>query len=447
MSSTSISRVVGRQILDSRGRPTVEVDVLLDGGARGRAAVPSGASTGRYEAHELRDGAGAAYAGRAVLRAVSNVNGVLAPLVRGRDGEDQRAIDASMRHADGTPDLSRLGANAILGVSVALCQAVAAARGERAYERVAALTGARATLPVPMVNILSGGLHARQGMDVQDFLAVPIGAPSYSEALHMMARVRDAAGLLAERRGLPTLLADEGGLSPGCPTVEAALDFMIESIELAGLDPGVDAAIAIDIAANGLRGAEGDYAFPREGRRHTGSEMVELIASWVSKYPIVSIEDGLHEEDWVHWAQLTRLLGNTIQVVGDDLFTTNPERISHGISHGAANSVLVKINQNGTLSGTLEAIAVARQGGYRTVISARSGETEDSFIADLAVGTGAGQIKIGSLRSSERLSKYNQLLRIEEDGLPYAGIVAPPFTMREIVVPPARRNTKGEIRE
>jgi enolase len=269
-------------------------------------------------------------------------------------------------------------------------------------------------------------------MDVQDFLAVPIGAASYSEALHMTGRIRDVAAHVADRRGLSTLLADEGGLSPGCPTAVAALDFMMATIEHAGLKPGRDVAIAIDVAANGLTRADGGYVFPHEGRRCSGPEMVDLIASWIARYPIVSIEDGLHEEDWALWAQMTRRLGDVVQIVGDDLFTTNPERICKGLARGAANSVLVKLNQNGTVSGTLEAMEIARRGGLRTVISARSGETEDSFIADLAVGTAAGQIKIGSLRSSERLAKYNQLLRIEEDDMPYAGTAAPPLAVRDI---------------
>jgi enolase len=430
----AIAGIRGRQILDSRGRPTVEVDVVFAGGARGRAAVPSGASTGRFEAHELRDGDATLYRGRAVRRAVSNVNTVLAPLLLGADGVDQNAIDQSMRTEDGTPDLSRLGANAVLGVSLAVCQAAAAAAGEPLYRRIAALAGdAEPMLPVPMVNMLSGGMHARQGMDLQDFLAIPIGAASFSDALHMMAKMRDAANEVAERRALSTLLADEGGLSPGFRSVEAALDFMVEAAEEAGLAPGHDVGFAIDLAANGLRGSNGDYVFVRGDLRFSAAELVAAVAGWVQRYPIVSIEDVLHEEDWSHWSAITERLGHEIQIIGDDLFTTSPERIRYGIGRGAANCALIKLNQNGTLSGTLQAIATARGGGYGIVISARSGETEDSFIADLAVGTAAGQIKIGSLRSSERLAKYNQLLRLEEHGLSYAGAKMPPTLPRGLV--------------
>lgn len=427
MVDTTIAAVEARQILDSRGRPTVEVDVVLAGGAAGRASVPSGASTGRNEVHELRDGDAAWYSGQGVRRAVANVTTKLGPAIVGRRAEDQRSLDSLLRDLDGTPDLSALGANAVLGVSLALCRASAAAMGQPLYRRIAELAGsAGPQMPCPMVNILSGGLHAGRGMDLQDFLAIPVSARSYSEALHMMAKLRAAASDVATRRGLPILLADEGGLSPGLASVEAALDLMMETIEEAGFAAGDEIAIALDVAASELFAATGFYELRREGRSLTAGELVAAIQGWTERYPIVSIEDGLHDEDWEHWPELTRRLPN-VQIIGDDFFSTNPHRILRGISVGAANAVLIKVNQNGTLSGTLDAIAAARSGGYATVVSARSGETEDSFIADLAVGTAAGQIKIGSLRSSERLSKYNQLLRIEaESQAPFASRLSLP---------------------
>jgi enolase len=420
MSSTTITRIKGRQILDSRGRPTVEADVLLQGGAIGRASVPSGASTGHNEAHELRDGVASEYFGRGVRRAVANIDGAITAALHGYDAREQRGVDQRMREADGTPSLSRLGANAILAVSLAACRA--AATGELLYRRIAELSGTpQITLPVPMVNILSGGLHAGRGMDVQDFLAVPLSAEDYPSALHMMMRVRAAAESVVARYGAPTLLADEGGLSPGCPTAETALDLMVEAIEQAGLVPGRDVAIALDIAATSLANKRGDYVLAREGRTLSSAEMIARMTKWAASYPILSIEDGLHDEDWENWSELTRQLAD-IQVVGDDLFCTSPARIETGVARGAGNCILIKLNQNGTLTGTLDAIRIAREAGYATVISARSGETEDAFMSDLAVGTAAGQIKIGSLRNSERLTKYNQLLRITEDAqIAYAG--------------------------
>jgi enolase len=422
MKQTSIAHIKARQILDSRGRPTVEADILLEGGAIGRASVPSGASTGHNEAHELRDGIAAEYFGRGVTRAIANIDGEIARALHGYDAEDQSGLDARMREADGTPSLSRLGANAILAVSLAACRAVAAAKSEPVYRRIAELSATKQiTLPVPMVNILSGGLHAGRGMDVQDFLAVPLSARDYASALHMMMRVRAAAENVVARYGAPTLLADEGGLSPGCPTAEAALDLIVEAIEETGLIPGRDVGIALDIAATSLADANGDYVLAREGKTVSSAEMIERLAQWTKTYPILSIEDGLHDEDWDNWTELTKELAD-IQIVGDDLFCTNPARIQLGIARGAANCVLIKLNQNGTLTGTLDAIRTARSAGYATVISARSGETEDSFMSDLTVGTAGGQIKIGSLRNSERLAKYNQLLRIAEDAnIPYAG--------------------------
>ncbi|UEM01747.1 phosphopyruvate hydratase [Skermanella rosea] len=423
MAKTTITAVRARQILDSRGRPTVEADVMLEGGAMGRASVPSGASTSRSEAHELRDGDAASYFGRGVSKAVANVAEEIAPLLRGRDADDQTGIDGAMQALDGTPRLERLGANAVLAVSLATCRAAAEADREPLYRRLGALAGAGdPVLPLPMVNILSGGLHAGRGMDVQDFLAVPLSASDYPTALHDIIRVRAAAEEVVSRYGAPVLLADEGGLSPGCPSAEIALGLMVEAIERAGLSPGRDIGIAIDVAATSLLGADGSYGLSREGRSLDSAGMIDTIEGWIERFPIVSVEDGLHDEDWGYWPDLTRRLSR-IQVVGDDLFSTNPERIRRGMDLGAANSVLIKLNQNGTLTGTLEAIATARAGGYSTVISARSGETGDSFMSDLAVGAIGGQIKIGSVRNTERLEKYNQLLRIvEEPGVGYAGV-------------------------
>jgi len=411
-----ISGVHGRQVFDSRGRPTVEVEVTLDGGVRGRASVPSGASTGTHEANELRDGDPAIFNGLGVLSAVEHVNGEIADQLKGLDAFDQSACDGRLRELDGTPDLARLGANAVLGSSLAICRAAAKAGRQPLYRRFASLAGAETTLPMPMVNILSGGLHARNGMDIQDLLAVPVAATSMLEAIETVARVRDAATVLCHERELPTLLADEGGLSPGCRTGRDALELMVDSIAHAGLEPGLEVGIAIDVAATSLFDSRrGDYHLAREGRRADTQEMIEMISSWVEDFPIVSVEDPLDEEDWAGWTQITALLGDRVQLIGDDLFTTNLSRLRRGITDACANGVLVKLNQNGTLTGTLEVLAAAHAAGSVCVISARSGETEDNLIADLAVGTGAGQIKVGSLRSSERLSKYNQLLRIAED--------------------------------
>lgn len=419
---TAITRLHARQILDSRGRPTVEVDAWLAGGAFGRASVPSGASTGAAEAHELRDGDASRYDGLGVLKAVANVDGEIAAALRGSDALEQQRIDERLAALDGTPQLARLGANALLAVSLAVCRAAAAASGQQLYERIAHLAGARPLLPLPMTNILSGGLHAGRGMDVQDFLAIPLRAASFSEALHLLSRVRNAASQVAQQRRLPTLLADEGGLSPGLESGTAALAMMVEAIERAGLRPGEDMAIAIDVAASTLRGPDGGYRFAREGVQRGSDEVAGLLASWVRDFPVVSIEDGLDEEDWSGWSALTGRLGERVQLVGDDLFATNPQRLARGIAAGAANGVLVKANQNGTVSGTLQVIAQARAAGYATIVSARSGETEDAFMSDLAVGSAAGQIKIGSLRTSSTVAKYNQLLRIEEhSGARYAG--------------------------
>jgi enolase 1/2/3 len=419
-----VADVHGRQVLDSRGRPTVEVDVALDGGATGRASVPSGASTGTYEAHELRDGDPAWFDGLGVTSAVEHVNGEIAGALRGRDVMDQAGADTLLRELDGTRDLSRLGANAVLGASLALCRASAAATGQPLYRRIADLAGVgQPLLPLPMVNILSGGLHAGRGMDVQDFLAVPVAAASMLEAVHLAARVRDAAASLAAERGLPTLLADEGGLSPGFATGGEALEFLVAGIERAGLTPGRDVAIAVDVAASQLADPEScGYRLPREGRHRTTAEMIDMIASWVDDFPVVSVEDPLDEEDWPGWRDLTARLGERVRLIGDDLFTTSARRLARGVAERCANGILIKLNQNGTLTGTLAVLAAARAAGYVTVVSARSGETEDDLLADLAVGTAARQIKVGSTRSSERLAKYNQLIRISEDpAIAFAG--------------------------
>lgn len=419
MTATIIRAIHARQILDSRGRPTVEADIELAGGVTARASVPSGASTGKAEAVELRDG-GEAWGGLGVARAVRNVRDELAPLLVGQDALDQASLDARMREADGTPNLARLGGNATLAISLAAVRATAAVQRQPLYRRFAELAGVEPTMPLPMVNILSGGLHAGRGMDVQDFLVVPVGADSYGQALDWICRVRAAAATICADRGLPTLLADEGGLSPGFERSEDALDLMVQAFETAGLKPGVDVAITLDIASSSLVDETGDYPFKRLGRTFTSAEMIDLQAAWVAAYPIVSIEDGLGEDDWTSWPAMTRRLGH-IQLVGDDLFATQPARIQRAIDNGIANSALIKVNQNGTISGTLDAVRTARAAGYATVISARSGETEDDFLADLAVGVAGGQIKVGSVRNSERMAKYNQLLRIEEAGLPWAG--------------------------
>ncbi|MGB6104377.1 MAG: phosphopyruvate hydratase [Pusillimonas sp.] len=426
MTATALESINARQILDSRGRPTIEVDIVLQNGSEGRAAVPSGASTGASEAHELRDGDPAYYDGLSVRNAVNHVTTQISAAVQGMDALDQRRIDEALCQLDGTPELKRLGANAILGVSLAVVRAAAASRRVALHTHIADLAGvSQVCMPLPMVNIFSGGLHAGRGMDVQDFLAIPVMASSMDEAIHVMSRVRNAAAQVCAQRGLPTLLADEGGLSPGCATAKDALDLMLASIEQAGLSPGRDVGIAIDVAASSFQRKDGIYGLARENKLLDAGQMIDMMESWVDNYPVVSIEDGLGEEDWKGWRSLSERLAHRVQLVGDDLFTTNAGRLKKGIDAGIANGVLVKVNQNGTLSGTLDVIAQARAAGYAPVISARSGETEDPFIADLAVGTAAGQIKIGSLRTSSTVCKYNQLLRIaEKAGAQYAGAAA-----------------------
>ncbi len=420
---SAIVNLIARQVLDSRGRPTVEVDAFLADGSAARASVPSGASTGSAEAHELRDGDADRYAGLGVLTACANVNGEIRTQLRGRDAGDQAGLDALMRALDGTPQLRRLGANALLAVSIAVCRAEATSRGQQLYQRIVELSGAdEPVLPLPMMNVLSGGLHADRGMDVQDFLAIPVRASSFSEAVHILARVRSAATEVARQRGLPTLLADEGGVSPGFSTGREALQMMMQIFDVARLRPAEDVMIAVDVAATALKGPADNYRLARDARTLDSAEMIDMLAAWVDEFPIASIEDGLGEEDWAAWVPLTERLGAHIQLVGDDLFTTNRGRLDRGVRDHAANGILVKANQNGTLTGTLEVISRAQAAGFATIVSARSGETEDAFISDLAVGSAAGQIKIGSLRTSSTVAKYNQLLRIEEHSkAKYAG--------------------------
>ena len=407
---TKISSVHARQILDSRGNPTVEVDVTLAGGATGRAAVPSGASTGEFEATELRDG-GAAWGGKGVTQAVANVNGELAAAATGLDATDQRALDEALIALDGTPNKSRLGANAILGVSLASAHAAAAAAQQPLWRY---LGGAEANiLPVPMMNVLNGGAHADNRVDFQEFMIVPCGAPSFGEALRVGAEVFHALKGTLKARGLNTAGGDEGGFAPDLGSNEEALQVLIEGIEAAGYSPGDDVGIALDPATSEIF-EDGGYSLAHEGRVLSSAEMADYWAEMASRYPILSIEDGMDEEDWEGWKQLSDKIGETVQLVGDDLFVTNTERLGRGIELGVGNSILIKVNQIGTLTETLDAIAMAREAGYSAVMSHRSGETEDTTIADLAVATGCGQIKTGAPSRSDRVAKYNQLLRIEE---------------------------------
>jgi enolase len=404
---TAIASVRARQILDSRGNPTVEVDVTLESGALGRAAVPSGASTGVHEAVELRDG-GSAYGGKAVTKAVAGVNGEIASAVRGLDPADQRALDARLIELDGTPNKGRLGANAILGVSLAAAKA-AAAEAEQPLWRFIGGEDA-AVLPVPMLNVINGGAHAANSIDLQEFMVVPVGAESFAEALELGAGVYHALKAVLHERGLATAVGDEGGFAPDLAGTEEAIEAILEAAERAGCRDRV--AIALDPAMSEVY-RDGVYRF--EGREASSTQTIEYFAGLVERYPIVSIEDGLAEDDWGAWVDLTARLGGRVQLVGDDLFVTNPERLRRGIDERAGNSILVKVNQIGTLTETLDAIALARDNGYSAVISHRSGETEDTTIADLAVATGAGQIKTGAPARSDRVAKYNQLLRIEEE--------------------------------
>ena len=407
---SAIAKVHARQILDSRGNPTVEVEVTLESGASGRAAVPSGASTGEFEAVELRDG-GDAYLGKGVTTAVANANGELADAVTGLDGADQRAVDQALIDADGTPNKARFGANAILGISLATAKAAAAEAGQPLWRHLGG-DGA-STLPVPMMNVLNGGAHADNKVDFQEFMVIPCGAESFSEALRTGAEVFHSLKKTLHDRGLGTAGGDEGGFAPDLESNEAALQMLIAGIEAAGYTPGADVAIALDPATSEIR--SGDvYDLEHEGRRLSSAELAAYWAEMAGRYPILSIEDGMDEEDWDGWKELTDRIGSTVQLVGDDLFVTNTERLKRGIDTGVANSILIKVNQIGTLSETLDAIVMAHDAGYTAVMSHRSGETEDTTIADLAVATGCGQIKTGAPSRSDRVAKYNQLLRIEE---------------------------------
>jgi enolase len=413
MRMSTISKVQGREVLDSRGNPTVEAEVTLANGAKGRAIVPSGASTGEHEAVELRDGDKKRFLGKGVLKAVENVNAKIAKALAGMDAADQRALDQKMIELDGTDNKSRLGANAVLAVSMAAARAAANSFKQPLYRY---LGGAEANLlPVPMMNILNGGAHADNNVDFQEFMVMPVGATSFSEALRWGVEVFHTLKGVLKKRGYNTAVGDEGGFAPSVKSNVEAIEVVLEAIQQAGYNPGKDIAIALDPAASEFY-QDGKYVFKKSDKSTKSSdEMVRLWAKWVKDYPIVSLEDGLSEEDWDGWQNLTKELGREIQLVGDDIFVTNIEFLQKGIDQHVANSILIKVNQIGTVSETLDAIDLARRNGYTSVISHRSGETEDTFIADLAVATGAGQIKTGSASRTDRIAKYNQLLRIEEE--------------------------------
>nr|NLI49847.1 phosphopyruvate hydratase [Propionibacterium sp.] len=421
----SIDFIVAREILDSRGNPTVEVEVFLEDGASGRAAVPSGASTGAFEAVELRDGDKSVYGGKSVRKAVENVVEQIQDELIGFDASEQRAIDAAMIELDGTDNKGKLGANAILGVSLAVAKAAADSADLPLYRYVG---GPNAhILPVPMMNILNGGAHADSNVDIQEFMIAPIGADSFREALRMGAEVYAALKGVLKAKGLATGLGDEGGFAPSLESNRAALDLIVEAIEAAGYVPGKDVALALDAAASEFYTEDGTYEF--EGTKKTAAEMTAIYAEWVDAYPLVSLEDPLNEDDWEGWKTITEQLGDKVQLVGDDLFVTNPVRLKRGIDAGTANALLVKVNQIGTLSETIDAVDMAHRAGYKCMMSHRSGETEDTTIADLAVALNCGQIKTGAPARSDRVAKYNQLLRIEEDlddAAVYAGASAFP---------------------
>jgi enolase len=422
-----IEQVGAREILDSRGNPTVEVEVLLDDGTLGRAAVPSGASTGEHEAVELRDGDPLRFGGKGVEKAVKNVLDVIGPELKDMEAVDQRLIDQVLLDLDGTPDKSKLGANAILGVSLAVAKAAADSSGLDLYRY---LGGAGAhVLPVPMMNIINGGAHADSSVDVQEFMIAPVGAESFREALRWGAEVYASLKSVLKAKGLATGLGDEGGFAPDLPGTRAALDLIAEAVEKTGYTLGRDIVLALDVAATEFH-SDGVYSY--EGKKLSSAQLSDVYAELIGAYPLVSIEDPLDEDDWEGWVGLTSAIGDKVQIVGDDLFVTNPERLEEGIARGAANALLVKVNQIGTLSETLDAVSLAHMSGYRCMMSHRSGETEDTTIADLAVATGCGQIKTGAPARSERVAKYNQLLRIEEflgDAARYAGDLAfPRFT-------------------
>jgi enolase len=422
--STKIVRVHARQVIDSRGNPTVEADVVLEGGAIGRGAVPSGASTGEHEALELRDGDQSKYLGKGVLKAVVNANGEIAKAVIGLDGADQRALDHKMIALDGTPTKSRMGANAILAVSMAAARAAAVALKQPLYKylsRYSTDTSA-SLLPVPMMNILNGGAHADSSVDFQEFMVMPIGAPNFSEALRWGVEVFHALKTALKKHGYSTSVGDEGGFAPSCKSNEEAIQIVLEAIGAAGYKAGEQVSIALDPAASEFYDqASGKYVFKKSDKSaHSPAEMARYWTAWVEKYPIVSLEDGMAEDDWAGWKTLTQSVGSKtskkkIQLVGDDLFVTNTTRLERGINEGIANAILIKLNQIGSVTETIDAVEMARKAGYNSIISHRSGETEDTFIADLAVATAAGQIKTGSASRTDRIAKYNQLLRIEEE--------------------------------
>jgi len=422
--STKITRVHARQVLDSRGNPTVEADVYVGAGVRGRAAVPSGASTGEHEALELRDGDKSKYLGKGVLKAVANANNEIAKAVFGLDAADQRALDKRMVELDGTPTKSRLGANAILAVSMAAARGAAAALNLPLYKNLARYSSDATAnlLPCPMMNILNGGAHADSSVDFQEFMVMPVGAPSFSEALRWGVEIFHALKTALKKHGYSTAVGDEGGFAPSCKSNEEAIQIVLEAIAAAGYKPGEQVSIALDPAASEFYDkASGNYVFKKSDKSaHSSEAMVEYWTKWAGKYPIISIEDGMGEDDWPGWKKLTEKLGSRnsskkIQLVGDDIFVTNTEIFTRGINQGIANAILIKLNQIGTVTETIDAIELARKAGYNSVISHRSGETEDTFIADLAVATAAGQIKTGSASRTDRIAKYNQLLRIEEE--------------------------------
>jgi enolase len=409
---SAIVDIVGREILDSRGNPTVECDVLLESGVMGRAAVPSGASTGSREAIELRDGDKSRYGGKGVLKAVEHINTEISEAVLGLDASEQAFLDQTLIDLDGTDNKARLGANATLAVSMAVARAAAEESGLPLYRYFGGM--GRMQMPVPMINVINGGEHANNNLDIQEFMILPIGAPSFREAVRYGAEVFHALKKILGERGISTAVGDEGGFAPSVASHEAAIQLLLEAIEKAGYTAGEQIAIGLDCAASEFY-KDGKYQLDCEGLKLSAEEWTSMLATWVDKYPIISIEDAMHEGDWAGWKHLTEVLGKKVQLVGDDLFVTNTKILKQGIDQGIANSILIKINQIGTLTETFEAIEMAKRAGYTAVISHRSGETEDSTIADIAVGSNAGQIKTGSMSRSDRIAKYNQLLRIEED--------------------------------
>jgi len=414
---TKIASVRARQVIDSRGNPTVEAEIYLTGGASGRAAVPSGASTGEHEALELRDGDASRYLGKGVLKAVENINTHIARAIAGSDAADQKSLDRKILALDGTANKGKLGANAVLAVSMAAARAAAAQLGQPLYKYLARYSSVAesSTLPVPMMNILNGGAHADNSVDFQEFMVMPVGAPSFSEALRWGVEVFHKLKGVLKKRGYSTAVGDEGGFAPNCKSNDEAIEVVLEAITAAGYKPGAQLAIALDPAASEFFD-KSNYVFKKSDKSARSSEkMVEYWADWCRKYPIVSIEDGLAEDDWAGWKKQTQEMGGKVQLVGDDLFVTNTQRLARGISEKVGNAILIKLNQIGSVTETIEAIEMARKAGYASIISHRSGETEDTFIADLAVATSAGQIKTGSASRTDRVAKYNQLLRIEEE--------------------------------